>query len=478
MIKVYNSLTRKKEDLVPLKDKNIKMYACGITPYDEAHIGHAMQAVIFDTIRRYLEHSGYKVKYVRNFTDVDDKIINRAKEDNIDPFELSSRYIKSSKQDLKDLRVRPADKEPLVSENISEIIDFVKGLIEKGHAYEKNGSVYFDVQSFKGYGKLSGRTLEELVHQEEEGGDKKFPGDFALWKAHKPGEPSWDSPWGKGRPGWHIECSALVRTFLGDSIDIHGGGIDIIFPHHENEIAQSEALTGKQFVKYWLHNGLVMVGKQKMSKSLGNFYTIKDALDRYGADVIRSMILSFSFNSNSNFEEANFINAEKRIYYYYATLKKLSSVVERTADGNIDNDVKGVCERFDKVFKESMDDNFNSAEALAGMNDLFTTVNQYLDKNKKINKATFGLVTKTLGPVKEIFSLLGEDPGDYIEHYKDRVVKRMGLDRASIEQKILDRDIARKNKDFSKADSIRKELLEKGIVIMDSADGKGDWSIN
>ncbi|MFH1223705.1 MAG: cysteine--tRNA ligase, partial [Pseudomonadota bacterium] len=248
MIKVYNSLSRKKEDFTPLDGKNVKMYACGITPYDEAHIGHAMQAVIFDTIRRYLEHSGYKVKYIRNFTDVDDKIINRANEEKIPPTELSAKYIKESKESLKELRVRSADKEPLVSEHINEIIEFVKSLIAKGAAYESNGSVYFNVQAFKNYGKLSGRTLEDLSHQEDESKDKKYPGDFALWKAAKPDEPFWDSPWGKGRPGWHIECSTLAKTYLGECIDIHGGGVDIIFPHHENEIAQSEALTGKQFV--------------------------------------------------------------------------------------------------------------------------------------------------------------------------------------------------------------------------------------
>jgi len=478
LIKVYNSLSRKKEDFIPNDKNNVKMYACGITPYDEAHVGHAMQAVIFDTIRRYLEMSGYNVKYVRNFTDVDDKIIDRANKDGIDPFELSSKYIKESKADLKALRVRSADKEPLVSENIQQIIDFVKGLIEKGHAYENNGSVYFDVRSFKDYGKLSGRTLEDLVHQEEESKDKKFPGDFALWKAYKPGEPSWDSPWGKGRPGWHIECSTLAKTYLGDSIDIHGGGIDIIFPHHENEIAQSESLTGKQFAKYWLHNGLVMAGKQKMSKSLGNFYTIKDALSKYGADVIRFMILSFSYNSNSNFDEANFLNAEKRICYYYTTLKKLFYLAEKAGDGNVDKNIKDASEKFEKMFHESMNDNFNSAQALAGMNEFFTVVNQYLDKNKKINKPTSDLVIKTLQPVKDIFSLFDEVPGVYIEQYKSRVVGRLGIDRSVIEQKIIDRNVARKQKDFAKADEIRDELLKKGIIIMDALDGKSDWSVS
>ena len=264
MIRIYNSLTRKKDEFTPLNPPEVKMYACGITPYDDAHIGHAMQAVIFDTIRRYLEYSGYKVTYVRNFTDVDDKIINRANKEGLKPEDIAKKYMDSSKEELKKLKVQTATHEPLVSDNIKEIIDFVKGLEDKAYAYESNGSVYFEVSKFPGYGKLSGRSIEEL-NTEEDGAnssEKRAPHDFALWKAYKEGEPFWESPWGKGRPGWHIECSSMARTYLGDSIDIHGGGVDIIFPHHENEITQSEALTGKQFAKYWLHNGLVMVGKQ------------------------------------------------------------------------------------------------------------------------------------------------------------------------------------------------------------------------
>ena len=472
MIRVYNTLSHKKEDLVPIKDHDVKMYACGITPYDQAHIGHAMQAVVFDTIRRYLEFSGYKVTYVRNFTDVDDKIINRANQEGLSSQEISSRYIKESKQELERLKVRPGDFEPLVSEHIKEIIEFVKGLIDNGHAYENNGSVYFDVQSFKGYGKLSRRSLEEMVHQEEESSEKKSPGDFALWKAFKPGEPFWDSPWGKGRPGWHIECSALAKTYLGESIDIHGGGVDIIFPHHENEIAQSESLSGKPFAKYWVHNGLVMVGKQKMSKSLGNFYTISDALNKYGADVLRYMIFSFAYNSNFNFEETNFSNAEKRVNYYYSTIKKITDML--TPDATDDEEFTKRSDEFIRSFSTNMDDNFNSAQVLADLNDYFTYVNQYLDKNKKVGTTAKGKFEQALRPAQIVYGMLDESPEAYISSYKDRIALRVGLSKTDIDKLLEQRNEARKNKDFAKADQIRKDLLAKGIVIMDSGN-KSDW---
>ena len=473
MIRIYNTLSHKKEDLVPIKDHDVKMYACGITPYDQAHIGHAMQAVVFDTIRRYLEFSGYKVTYVRNFTDVDDKIINRANQEGVSCQEISSRYIKESKQELARLKVRQADVEPLVSEHIKEIIAFVQGLIDKGHAYEKNGSVYFDVQSFKGYGKLSRRSLEDMMHQEEESSDKKSPVDFALWKTSKPGEPFWDSPWGKGRPGWHIECSALAKTYLGESIDIHGGGVDIIFPHHENEIAQSESLTGKPFARYWLHNGLVMVGKQKMSKSLGNFYTIADALDKYGADVLRYMIFSFAYNSNFNFDETNFSNAEKRVYYYYSTIKKITDML--TPDAKDDEEFAKRSDEFIKSFSSNMDDNFNSAQVLADMNDYFTYVNQYLDKKKKIGAAAKDKFEQALRPAQTVYGMLDESPDTFISYYKDRIALRVGLSKTDIDKLLEQRNEARKNKDFAKADEIRKTLLGKRIVIMDTPTGKSDW---
>jgi len=473
LIRLYNSLSHKKEDFTPLNDRDVKMYACGITPYDQAHIGHAMQAVIFDTIRRYLEFSGYKVTYVRNFTDVDDKIINRANKEGLSSSEIATKYIKESKQELARLKVRSANFEPLVSEHIKEIIDFVQGLIEKGHAYEKNGSVYFDVQSFKDYGKLSRRSVEEMTHQEEESSEKRSPADFALWKAAKPAEPFWDSPWGKGRPGWHIECSALAKAYLGESIDIHGGGVDIIFPHHENEIAQSEALTGKQFAKYWVHNGLVMVGKQKMSKSLGNFYTIADALDKYGADVLRYMIFSFAYNSNFNFEETNFLNAEKRVYYYYATIKRISDML--ASEATDDEDFFKKTGDFVKSFSTNMDDNFNAAQVIADLNDYFTYVNQYLDKKRKIGKEAGSAFDKALGPIKKVYGMLDEAPATFLSLYKARISTRIGVVKEDIDKLLEQRNEARKNKDFAKADQIRKDLLAKGIVIMDTLGSGSDW---
>ncbi|HAH31884.1 MAG TPA: cysteine--tRNA ligase, partial [Elusimicrobia bacterium] len=300
-MKIYNSLTRAKEEFKQITPGEVKMYACGITVYDECHIGHAMQAVFFDVIRRYLEHIGNKVTYVRNYTDVDDKIIAKGVELGCDPLDVSARYIAESEKDMAALKVRPATHQPKVSDNIREIQDFISGLLAKGAAYVSSGEVFFDVPKFKDYGRLSGRKTEELLSEEAPVAGKRSPFDFSLWKPAKPGEPAWDSPWGRGRPGWHIECSALANKFLGKTLDIHGGGLDIIFPHHENEIAQSEALNSCKFANYWIHNGLVMVDNRKMSKSLKNFYTIKEALAKYQADVIRYMILSFSVSSNVNF---------------------------------------------------------------------------------------------------------------------------------------------------------------------------------
>lgn len=470
MIKVYNSLTRKKEEFVTLEENKVKMYACGVTPYDEAHIGHAMQAIIFDTIRRYLEYKKYSVTYVRNFTDVDDKIINRANKENINPMDLSAKFIKETKNDLKNLKVNDATHEPLVSTHIKEIIEFISVLIKKGFAYNINGNVYFDLNTFKNYGKLSGRKIDDLISEGET--DKKNPHDFALWKKEKEGEPSWDSPWGKGRPGWHIECSVLAHAYLGESIDIHGGGVDIIFPHHENEITQSEAFSGKTFAKYWLHNGLLMVGKQKMSKSLGNFYTIKEALQNYTPDVIRYMILSFSYNSNVNFEEKNLIDAEKRIYYYYNTLEKLQNIKDSTENPNI---VK-YAEDFKKEFEESMDDNFNTAKALAGVNDFFTKINKELDAKKISGKDSIKIL-ETLKPIQNIFSILDEEPKKYILEYQKRVLFRLKITKEELEEKINIRNLARANKDFKTADNIRNELLEKGILIMDTKEGVS-WYYN
>ncbi|MBN1114041.1 MAG: cysteine--tRNA ligase [Oligoflexia bacterium] len=478
MIKIYNSLSRKKEDFVPYDPGDVKMYACGITPYDEAHVGHAMQAIVFDTIRRYLEFSGYKVTYVRNFTDVDDKIIEKARREGVDPLELSSRYVESSKRDLAAIRVRPGDHEPLVSGHINDIINFISVILEKGHAYPVNGSVYFDVASFRNYGRLSGRNTEELECEEGDGSEKKSPHDFALWKAAKPDEISWESPWGRGRPGWHIECSVMATVFLGDSIDIHGGGMDIIFPHHENEIAQSEAYSGKQFAKYWMHNGLLMVGKQKMSKSLGNFYTIAEALEKFGPDVIRYMILSFAYSSNVNFQESNLLTAEKRVHYYYTSLKKLNMLLnDHSVNETLPNDqMAEKAASYVQKLRDAMDDNFNTAQALAVMNELFTDINTYTVRKKQVSKKGLKSILESIGVFSGLFSLFTDDPGRFIEEYRARVLKRLNMNAVDIDNAIQARNAARKDKEYRKADDIRAELLQKGIAIMDNPDGSTDWS--
>ena len=377
-IRIYNTMSRTLEDFVPLQDKKVGMYACGITVYDDAHIGHAMQAVVFDVIRNFLEYRGYEVCYVRNFTDVDDKIIARAGREGVEPLDLSARYISETRKDLEALHVRPATHEPKVSEFIDEIISFISELVEKDFAYESQGDVLFDVSSIKEYGKLSHRKLDDLLNRDSDA-KKRNPQDFALWKSAKPGEPFWASPWGNGRPGWHIECSAMSRKLLGDSFDIHGGGIDLIFPHHENEIAQSESLTGKPMAKYWLHNGLIMVDKQKMSKSLGNFYTVKDALEKFSADEIRFLILSNHFTSNFDFSKEAFRVARKRVYYFYRTLQQVDSVLAE--NGIADSAGSGALL---EAFEQAMDENFNTSRVIAALSSAFSEINGLLTGKRKV----------------------------------------------------------------------------------------------
>src|SRR5512140_3207932 len=328
MIRLYNTLTRKKEDFETLEPNVVKMYVCGVTVYNDAHVGHAMSALVFDVIRRYLEYRGYQVKHVMNYTDVDDKIINRARQLGEDPLELSQRYIEDYARDLKNLNVLPATANPQVSKTMPLIIEFIQGLIRKEAAYAaSNGDVYFSVPSDKDYGKLSGRKIDDMQAgaRIEVGESKDHPMDFALWKAAKPGEPSWDSPWGKGRPGWHIECSAMNRAELGEQIDIHGGGNDLIFPHHENEIAQTESLTGKQFARYWVHNGMLQLGSEKMSKSLGNIISINEFLSKHDADVMRMLILNGTYRAPLTFSDEILGAAEKNVERLKSALRPASA---------------------------------------------------------------------------------------------------------------------------------------------------------
>ena len=486
-LKLFNTLSGKLEDFVPQNPPLVKIYTCGVTVYDDSHVGHGRSLIVFDTFRRYLEHLGYKVKFVRNFTDVDDKIINRAKEECKDFMEIADRYIARYYEDTEAIGVRPANVEPRVTDHIPEIIDLVQKLIEKGYAYATpEGNVYFSVEKFKDYGKLSKRSIDELIAgaRVEPGEDKKNPLDFALWKRSKAGEPAWESPWGEGRPGWHTECVAFVFKHLGETIDIHGGGLDLIFPHHENEIAQAEALTGKPFARYWMHNGLVIVNGQKMSKSLGNFVTLREIYTKYHPDVLRLLVLSVHYRSPLDFSWEK-MESTKKVYERirqavedYETLKGLE-----TYDGNLGglhplyNTIKATEEKFFKALAED----FKTQEALAASMELISEMNKIRNeafKEKKISKQAleaYGAAVNSLkNTLRNIFGLL-EDvlPRCPVKRVVEREMEAASrvMDESLIELLIKVRQMAREKKVFDIADTIRDELKERGIILEDTPFG-------
>jgi len=477
-IRIYNSLSRKLEEFESLEQNKVGIYACGITVYDEAHIGHAMQAIVFDTIRNYLEYCGYNVTYVRNFTDIDDKIIARANKEKRDSLELSSYYINETKKDLDALNVRPATVEPKVSEYIDEIISFISSLIKLDKAYEYNGDVLFDILKFPNYGKLSNRNTEELTINDEST-YKRNPQDFVLWKSAKPGEPYWESPWGRGRPGWHIECSAMAYNLLGESFDIHGGGLDLIFPHHENEIAQSESLTGKPLAKYWVHNGLIMVDKKKMSKSLGNFYTIKDAIKKFGTDEIRYLILSHNYSSNIDFSIESFKAVKKRIYYYYKTLRQIDLLFGELYDSGVENknnDKSNFIEKFEKF----MNNNFNSAGVIASFSEVFKEINSILNGKKKqlLNKEKQILqFRKDILTISKVLGFLNQNPEEYLIKTSEQFLQDKNITKEMINEAITKRNIAKSENNYDEADSIRNIWLKNGIQFLDTPNGT-TWEIN
>jgi cysteinyl-tRNA synthetase len=464
-IKVFNTLTGKKEEFIPLEGKTVKMYVCGPTVYDHAHIGHARSAVVFDVIRRWLEYRGYKVIYVRNYTDIDDKIIKRSREEGIPWYEVAQKYIDSYEEDMRALNVKEPTYKPRVTEHIPEIIKVVKGLIEKGYAYEANGDVYFSVEKFPSYGKLSKRKLEELIAgaRIEPGEGKKNPLDFALWKKSKESEPGWESPWGIGRPGWHIECSVMSMKYLGETIDIHGGGLDLIFPHHENEIAQSESYTGKPFVRYWIHNGFVMVNKEKMSKSLGNFFTVKEILEKFSPDVLRLFLLSTHYRSPIDFSTERLEEAErslKRLINFIDSREVISSLPEKGEEGEVID-----VESYRKEFEEAMDDDFNTAKALGVLFELVKEANQVKDKylrEGRIPKATKISLLKAVELVESMLKLLG---------LKLEREKEEGIEDELIKLLVEVRGELRKRKIFDLADMIRDRLKELGITLEDLPTG-------
>ncbi|HSH26081.1 MAG TPA: cysteine--tRNA ligase [Massilibacterium sp.] len=458
-IQIYNTLTRKKEPFEPLEQGKVKMYVCGPTVYNYIHIGNARPAIVFDTVRRFFEYRGYDVHFVSNFTDVDDKLINAAKELNTDVSTIAEQFIQAYFEDVGALGVKKADAHPRVTECIPEIISFIEVLIKKGYAYEVEGDVYFRTRKFDDYGKLSQQSIDELqAGSRINVGDKKEDAlDFALWKAEKEDEISWDSPWGKGRPGWHIECSAMIHKHLGETIDIHAGGHDLTFPHHENEIAQSEAMTGKTFARYWMHNGYININNEKMSKSLGNFILVHDIIKQYSPQVIRFFMLSVHYRHPINFSEELIQSAQNGFERIQTAIQNIQHRLEKSVNlGEKDDEWLATIGQYRTQFIEEMSDDFNTANAITILFELAKEANKYLQESNTTEK----VLTSFLQIFNEILTVLGI-----------QIEEKEALLDEEIEELIKKRNEARKNRDFQLADDIRDELKEQGIILEDTAQG-------
>ena len=459
-MKVFNTLTKKKEEFVPLEEGKVRMYVCGPTVYNYIHIGNARPMIVFDTVRRYFEYKGYDVNYVSNFTDVDDKIIKKAIEEQVSAQEISQRYIAECKKDMAGMNVKPATKHPLATEEICGMVEMISELIDKGYAYEKNGTVYFSTRKFKDYGKLSHKNLDDLrsggrsllVSGEDE---KEDPLDFVLWKPKKEGEPFWKSPWSDGRPGWHIECSVMSRKYLGEQIDIHAGGEDLIFPHHENEIAQSEAANGKEFARYWMHNAFLNIDNRKMSKSLGNFRTVREISEQYDLQVLRFFMLSAHYRSPLNFS-AELMEASKNgLERILNATDNLKHLIASVAAEEMSAEAFSKTDAYVEEFEKAMDDDFNTADAIAAIFELvkYANTTATAESSKEYLRGLLDRIVK-----------LGDVLGLILD-------KKEELLDADIEKLIEERQAARKAKDFARADAIRDELLEKGIILKDTREG-------
>jgi cysteinyl-tRNA synthetase len=490
-LRLYNTLSGRKEVFQPLVPGKVGMYVCGVTVYDYCHIGHARANIVFDVIYRYLLHRGFDVTYVRNYTDVDDKIINRANERGIDSHALAAEFIRAFDEDMLALGLKKPTHEPKATAYIDEIIALTERLIVRGFAYESAGDVYYSVEKFPTYLKLSKRTMEEMQAGARiaPGEQKRNPMDFALWKAAKPGEPSWISPWGPGRPGWHIECSAMSSALLGETFDIHGGGRDLIFPHHENEIAQSEGASGKPFVKYWLHNGFVNVNQEKMSKSLGNFFTIRDILKKYDPEVLRFFILTAHYRSPIDFSDQNLEDARSGLTRFYEALAAADAVLARhpipkqvpcptLKDG--EREIYDRVEALDERFAEAMDDDFNTALAIGHLFDAVRGMNRLVAENRfeecPLSLAVLADARSKLLKLGAVLGLFVSTPADWLDRQKGAGLAETGIDAAAIEALIAERLQARQNRDFARADAIRNELVAQGVELLDSKDGT-TWKI-
>ena len=462
-MKIYNTMSKRKEEFVPLEEGKVKMYVCGPTVYNFIHIGNARPMIVFDTVRRYFEYKGYDVNFVSNFTDVDDKIIKKAIEEGVTADEISKRYIAECKKDMNAMNIKPATKNPLATEEICGMVDMIQTLIDKGYAYEKNGTVYYRTRKFKDYGKLSHKNLDDLqsggrtllVTGEDE---KEDPLDFVLWKPKKEGEPAWKSPWSEGRPGWHIECSEMSKKYLGEQIDIHAGGEDLIFPHHENEIAQSEAANGKEFAKYWMHNGFLNIDNRKMSKSLGNFFTVREISEKYDLQILRFFMLSAHYRSPLNFS-ADLMEAAKTSLERILTTAENLRFLSKNADaGALTEEEEALLTDSDKYvqgFEEAMDDDFNTADAIASVFELVKFINTTADGSRS-KEYLDGLYEK-LFRLTDVLGIIVEKKEEMLDE--------------EIEALIEKRQAARKERNFALADQIRDELLAKGIILEDTREG-------
>ena len=459
-MEIYNTLTRKKEPFVPLEEGKVKMYCCGPTVYNFIHIGNARPICLFDVFRRYLEYRGYQVTFVQNFTDVDDKIIKKANEEGVSAAEIAQRYMKEYETDARGLGVRPATVHPTVTGHMEDIISIIQTLIEKGHAYQAGGDVYYRTRSFEQYGKLSHMPIDELESGARiaVGEQKEDPLDFALWKAAKPGEPYWDSPWGKGRPGWHIECSAMSRTILGETIDIHCGGQDLIFPHHENEIAQSEGASGKPFARYWMHNGYINVDNVKMSKSLGNFFTVREVAEKFGYEPIKFMMLQAHYRSPINYTLEVIGQCQASLKRIYNCKDKLTLTLEKAPAGAMTPQQKETIDGFQRQFIAAMDDDFNTADAVSAIFELVRQINTDCDRNPLLGKDYFLYAQKLLDTLLDVMGIV-------IPRQQDQQLP------SQVRELVNRRAQARKEKNFTLADQLRDEIAALGYEVKETRQG-------
>jgi cysteinyl-tRNA synthetase len=482
-LQIYNTLSRKKEVFTSIKPNEVKMYLCGPTVYDFLHVGNFFGAIFFNLVRNWLEKSGYKVTFVYNYTDVDDKIINRAKKDGVSSSEISEKYIKEFEKDFSGLGLKKHSHNPRVTEFIPQIVKFISDLVEKKKAYALNGDVYFDVTSFPEYGKLSNKKIDELVAgtRVEINEKKRHVADFALWKSSKTGEPAWESPWGPGRPGWHIECSCMIDSILGETIDIHGGGLDLTFPHHENEIAQSEARSGKPFVRYWMHNNMLVFSNQKMSKSLGNVRSGRSFLEEYNGEILKFMILSSHYRSNVDFSKEQIERSVGNLARFYSSLahaKKLKTSGLSLAP--VPAAFQEALQKAEKKIGESLDDDFNTPELMAALYEvmrLYNSICRLPGKVKAEQQAVAEVYGAWLKKQGEVAALFQEEPEAFLGTLDDMILRRRGLARESISQLVSERAKARLEKNYSRSDELRAEITKMGVLLQDTPDGS-TWEVD